>query len=81
MPGINTVPVRPTRTDPSDALVDSFVWIKIPGESDGESTRGLGPGGETVHAEWGIIDPAAGRLVPRDCPGPGPERVPLISSR
>ena len=25
------------------ALVDAYLWVKIPGESDGECTRGLGP--------------------------------------
>jgi endoglucanase len=45
-------------------LVDAFLWIKIPGESDGECTRGLGPGGETIDPEWGIIDPAAGDWFP-----------------
>jgi len=46
------------------ALVDAYLWIKIPGESDGECTRGLGPGGVTVDPEWGLIDPAAGRWFP-----------------
>ena len=27
------------------ALVDAYLWIKIPGESDGTCTRGLGPAG------------------------------------
>jgi endoglucanase len=45
-------------------LVDAYLWIKIPGESDGECTRGLGPAGETVDPEWGIIDPAAGDWFP-----------------
>ena len=46
--------------DTGNELIDAFLWIKIPGESDGECTRGLGPGGVTVDPEWGIIDPAAG---------------------
>ncbi len=45
-------------------LVDAYLWIKIPGESDGECTRGLGPAGETVDPEWGLIDPAAGAWFP-----------------
>jgi len=45
-------------------LVDALLWVKIPGESDGECTRGLGPGGETVDPEWGLIDPAAGEWFP-----------------
>jgi endoglucanase len=46
------------------ALVDAYLWIKLPGESDGECTRGLGPAGETVDPEWGLIDPAAGQWFP-----------------
>ena len=45
-------------------LVDAYLWIKIPGESDGECTRGMGPAGETVDPEWGLIDPAAGSWFP-----------------
>jgi endoglucanase len=45
-------------------LVDAYLWVKIPGESDGECTRGLGPAGETVDPEWGRIDPPAGRWFP-----------------
>jgi endoglucanase len=43
-----------------NTLIDAYLWVKIPGESDGQCTRGLGPGGTTVDPEWGIIDPAAG---------------------
>jgi endoglucanase len=49
-----------TRRDP---LVDAYLWIKIPGESDGECTRGLGPTG-TVDPEWDLVDPAAGQWFP-----------------
>jgi endoglucanase len=45
-------------------LLDAYLWVKIPGESDGECTRGLGPAGETVDPEWGLIDPAAGDWFP-----------------
>jgi endoglucanase len=45
-------------------LVDAYLWVKIPGESDGECTRGLGPAGETIDPEWGRIDPAAGDWFP-----------------
>ena len=45
-------------------LVDAYLWIKTPGESDGECTRGLGPAGETVDPEWGLIDPGAGDWFP-----------------
>lgn len=46
------------------ALVDAYLWIKIPGESDGECTRGLGPAGTTVDPEWDQIDPGAGDWFP-----------------
>ena len=50
--------------DTGNALIDAYLWVKIPGESDGECTRGLGPGGTTVDPEWGLIDPAAGQWFP-----------------
>ena len=53
------VGLRPT-ADTGSALIDALLWIKIPGESDGECTRGLGPAGTTVDPEWGVIDPPAG---------------------
>lgn len=53
------VGLRPT-ADTGNALIDALLWIKIPGESDGECTRGLGPAGTTVDPEWGVIDPPAG---------------------
>ena len=38
-------------------LLDAYLWVKVPGESDGSCTRGLaGP----VDPEWGVVDPAAG---------------------
>jgi endoglucanase len=45
-------------------LLDAYLWVKIPGESDGACTRGLGPAGTTVDPEWGLIDPAAGAWFP-----------------
>jgi endoglucanase len=50
--------------DTGNPLVDAYLWVKIPGESDGECTRGLGNAGETVDPEWGVIDPAAGDWFP-----------------
>jgi endoglucanase len=45
-------------TDTGDPLADAFLWIKVPGESDGQCTRGTGG---TTDPEWGgIVDPAAG---------------------
>ena len=55
--------LRPT-ADTNHPLVDAYLWVKIPGESDGECTRGLGPAGETVDPEWGLIDPPAGAWFP-----------------
>ena len=38
-------------------LLDAFLWIKVPGESDGSCTRGTaGP----ADPEYGAVDPAAG---------------------
>lgn len=50
--------------DTGNPLVDAYLWVKIPSESDGERTRGLGPAGETVDPEWGIIDPPADGWFP-----------------
>ncbi len=50
--------------DTGVALLDAYLWIKIPGESDGSCTRGLGPAGTTVDPEWGLIDPPAGAWFP-----------------
>jgi endoglucanase len=58
--GTGLLPTADTGID----LLDAYVWVKIPGESDGECTRGLGPGGTTVDPEWGRIDPAAGAWFP-----------------
>jgi endoglucanase len=55
--------LRPT-ADTGNPLIDATLWVKIPGESDGECTRGLGPAGTTIDPEWGIIDPPAGEWFP-----------------
>lgn len=57
------VGLQPT-IDTGNPLIDAYLWVKIPGESDGECTRGLGPAGETVDPEWGLIDPPAGEWFP-----------------
>jgi endoglucanase len=54
---------RPT-ADTGNPLIDAYLWVKIPGESDGECTRGLGPAGTTIDPEWGLIDPPAGEWFP-----------------
>jgi endoglucanase len=56
--------LQPT-ADTGAALVDAYLWVKVPGESDGECTRGLGPAGTTVDPEWGVIDPPAGQWFPQ----------------
>jgi endoglucanase len=53
---------RPT-TDTGDPLADAFLWVKVPGESDGSCTRGATTGGG-VDPEWGMVDPAAGQWFP-----------------
>jgi endoglucanase len=50
--------------DTGNPLIAAYLWVKIPGESDGECTRGLGDAGTTVDPEWGLIDPAAGDWFP-----------------
>ena len=48
---------RPTLTT-REAYVDAFLWIKVPGESDGECLRGtVGP----MDPERGVTAPAAGQ--------------------
>jgi endoglucanase len=40
-------------------LLDAYLWIKTPGQSDGQCNRGIA--GSTTDPEWGgITDPAAG---------------------
>jgi endoglucanase len=45
-------------------LLDAFLWVKEPGVSDGQCTRGLGPAGTTVDPEWGQVDPKGGDWFP-----------------
>ncbi|WP_205687308.1 glycoside hydrolase family 6 protein [Cellulomonas endophytica] len=52
---------RPT-TSTGHALVDAFLWIKVPGESDGRCLRGTAGPQDPVR---GIVDPAAGRWFPQ----------------
>ena len=55
--------IRPT-TDTGNPLLDAYLWIKVPGESDGQCSRGLGTGNNVVDPEWGQVDPAAGQWFP-----------------
>ena len=44
-------------------LVDAYLWIKVPGESDGSCNRGIA--GSTIDPEWGLVDPPAGAWFPQ----------------
>jgi endoglucanase len=59
--GLGLRPTANTRVP----LLDAYLWVKVPGESDGSCTRGLGSAGTTVDPEWGIVDPAAGAWFPQ----------------
>lgn len=58
--GLGQIPSADTGVE----LLDAYLWVKTPGESDGECTRGLGPAGFTVDPQWGLVDPAAGAWFP-----------------
>ncbi|MFI1839917.1 glycoside hydrolase family 6 protein [Streptomyces olivaceoviridis] len=51
---------RPT-ADTGVPLVDAYLWIKIPGESDGSCTCNTGG---TIDPEYGVVDPPAGTWWP-----------------
>ncbi|HEY5479090.1 MAG TPA: glycoside hydrolase family 6 protein, partial [Gaiellaceae bacterium] len=54
----------PPTTNTGNALVDAYLWIKVPGESDGSCNRSVV--GSTTDPEWGgIVDPAAGAWFPQ----------------
>jgi len=55
------VGLRPT-ANTGVPLLDAYLWLKVPGESDGSCTRGIAGG--TTDPEWGIADPAAGSWFP-----------------
>lgn len=55
--------IRPT-ANTGNALVDAYVWIKVPGESDGQCSRGLGTGDNVLDPIWGQVDPDAGVWFP-----------------
>jgi endoglucanase len=55
--GLGLTPTAAT----GDPIIDAYVWIKVPGESDGRCYRGTaGP----TDPERGIVDPAAGQWFP-----------------
>jgi endoglucanase len=57
----------PPQAEPAPAtypLLDAFLWVKTPGQSDGQCNRGIT--GSTTDPEWGgIVDPAAGDWFPQ----------------
>lgn len=66
--------VRPT-TRTGHRLVDAFLWVKRPGESDGQCTRGTaGP----QDPEYGIVDPPAGQWWPEYALGLARRAVPPL---
>jgi len=54
--------LRPT-ANTGNPLVDAYLWIKVPGQSDGQCTRGLPAG--SADPERGLIDPPAGDWFPQ----------------
>jgi endoglucanase len=61
--------IRPTAAT-GDPLIDAYLWVKVPGESDGSCNRGIA--GSTVDPEWAAItgdptfvDPPAGAWFPQ----------------
>lgn len=52
----------PPSTNTVHELADAFLWIKIPGESDGECDRGRDPG--VPDPAWGVASPPAGAWFP-----------------
>ncbi|GAA3625166.1 glycoside hydrolase family 6 protein [Microlunatus ginsengisoli] len=54
--------IRPT-ADTGSALADAYLWVKTPGQSDGQCNRDVA--GSTTDPEWGgITDPPAGQWFP-----------------
>jgi endoglucanase len=53
--------VRPTAST-GVPLVDAYLWVKVPGESDGSCTRGTAGPGDPEYG--GSVDPAAGAWWP-----------------
>jgi len=55
--------LRPT-TSTGVPMLDAYLWIKVPGESDGQCKRSIE--GSTTDPEWGgIVDPPAGDWFPQ----------------
>ncbi|MCX3058577.1 glycoside hydrolase family 6 protein [Streptomyces beihaiensis] len=65
---------RPS-ADTGVPLVDAYLWIKTPGESDGSCTRNTGG---TIDPEYGIVDPPAGAWWPDQAHALARDAVPRL---
>jgi endoglucanase len=66
---------RPS-ADTGVPLVDAYLWIKVPGESDGSCTRNTGG---TIDPEYGIVDPPAGAWWPDQAHGLARDAAPRLT--
>jgi endoglucanase len=57
----------PPKADPDPAfpLLDAFLWVKTPGQSDGQCDRQGGTTPGSPDREWGGVDPAGGTWFPQ----------------
>jgi endoglucanase len=63
-PGRGLGPKPQAEPDAAFPRLDAYLWIKTPGQSDGQCNRGVT--GSTTDPEWGgITDPAAGAWFPQ----------------
>ncbi|HET7568052.1 MAG TPA: glycoside hydrolase family 6 protein [Gaiellaceae bacterium] len=60
-PGRGVGPRPQAHPDPANPLLDAYLWVKVPGESDGSCTRGAAGAADP---EWGLVDPPAGAWFP-----------------
>ncbi|MFE2917467.1 glycoside hydrolase family 6 protein [Kitasatospora indigofera] len=72
-------PARGLGTRPTAAtgvpLLDAYLWIKVPGESDGSCTRGTTGG---TDPEYGGVDPVAGAWWPEQAHGLAEQASPAL---
>jgi endoglucanase len=62
-PGRGLGELPKAQPDKAFPLLDAYLWVKTPGQSDGQCNRGIA--GSTTDPEWGGIgDPAAGAWFP-----------------
>lgn len=69
-PPLRGLGIPPTATT-GVPLVDAYLWIKVPGESDGSCNRGIGgsagdPVWASITGDPGFVDPAAGQWFPQE---------------